>query len=83
LQFKVKKKKKTMMMMMMMIMSRHSSVGIAIGYGLDDRMIGDRFPAGAENFSLRHRVQTGSGAHPASYLMGTAGYFPGVLAAGA
>jgi hypothetical protein len=29
------------------------------------------FPAGAGNFSLRHRVQTGSGAHPASYLMGT------------
>jgi hypothetical protein len=28
-----------------------------------------RFLAGSvmENFSLRHRVQTGSGAHPASY----------------
>jgi hypothetical protein len=29
-----------------------------------------RFPAGAGNFSLHHRVQTCSGAHPA-YLMGT------------
>jgi hypothetical protein len=30
-------------------------------------MIGVRFPAGAGNFPLRHRVQNGSGAHPASY----------------
>jgi hypothetical protein len=27
--------------------------------------------------SFRHRVQTGSGAHPASYRMGTRGPFPG------
>jgi hypothetical protein len=27
----------------------------------------------AENFSLHHRVQTGSGAHPASYPTGTRG----------
>jgi hypothetical protein len=32
-------------------------------------------PAGAGNFSLHHRVQTGSGAHLASYLMGTSGSF--------
>jgi hypothetical protein len=32
---------------------RDSSVGIATDYGLDDRMIGIRIPAGAENFSLR------------------------------
>jgi hypothetical protein len=30
-----------------------------------------RFPAGVENFPLRHRVQTGSAAHQASYPMGT------------
>jgi hypothetical protein len=48
-----------------------SSVGIALGYGLDDRGSSVRFPAGAENFSLHHRVQNGSGAHPASYPMGT------------
>jgi hypothetical protein len=30
-----------------------------------------RFPVGAGNFSLHHRVQNGSGAHPASYSMGT------------
>jgi hypothetical protein len=32
-------------------------------------------PAGAGNFSLHHRVQTGSGAHPASYPMGSRGLF--------
>jgi hypothetical protein len=53
--------------------SRDSSVGIALGYGT----IGVRFPAGAGNFSLNHRVQNGSGAHPAPYPMGIRGYFPG------
>jgi hypothetical protein len=54
-------------------MSRDSSVGLALGYGLDDWGSRVRFPAGAGNFSLNHRVQTGSGTHPASYLMGTGG----------
>jgi hypothetical protein len=45
-------------------------------------MIGVRFPAGAGNFSLRHRVQTGSGDHPASYPMGTGDSFRGSNAAG-
>jgi hypothetical protein len=64
-------------------MSRDSSVGIALGYGLDDWGYGVRFPAGAGNFSLHHRVQNGSGAHPASYPMGTKGSFPGGKAADA
>jgi hypothetical protein len=63
--------------------SRDSSVGIATDYGLDDRIIGVRIPVGAGNFSLRHRVQTGSGAHPVSYPMGTRGSFPGGKAAAA
>jgi hypothetical protein len=42
-----------------------------------------RFPTGAGNFSLHHRVQNGSGAHPASYPLGTRGSFPGGKAAGA
>jgi hypothetical protein len=62
--------------------SRDSSVGIALGYGLDDRDSGVRFPAGAVNFFLHHRVQNGSGAHAASYPMGTGGSFPGGKAAG-
>jgi hypothetical protein len=61
--------------------SRDSIVGIALGYGLHDRGSGVRFPAGAGNFSLHHRVRTGSGAHPASYPMGTTGSFPGGKAA--
>jgi hypothetical protein len=59
-------------------MSRDSSVGIELGYGLDDRGSRVRFPAGAGNFSLHHRVQNGSGAHPASYPMGTRCYSLGV-----
>jgi hypothetical protein len=42
-----------------------------------------RFPAGAGNFSLDHRIQNGSGAHPTSYSMGIRGYFPGGKTAGA
>jgi hypothetical protein len=63
--------------------SRDSSVAIALGYGLDD--LGSRVPflVGAGNFSLHHCVQDGSGAHPASYTMGTCGSFPGDKAAGA
>jgi hypothetical protein len=47
-------------------------------YGLDDRGSRIRFPAGTGNFSLHHRVQNGSGAHP----MGTRGSFPEGKAAG-
>jgi hypothetical protein len=57
--------------------SRDSSVDIATGYGPDNRMIGVRFPAGAANYFLRHHVQIGSGAYPASYPMDTGGSFPG------
>jgi hypothetical protein len=32
-------------------------------------------------FSLRHRVQTGTGAHTASYAIGIEGSFPGGKAA--
>jgi hypothetical protein len=58
-------------------------VGIALGYGLDDRGSRVRFPAGAGNLSFHHSVQNGSGAHPASYPMGTGGSFPGGKAVGA
>jgi hypothetical protein len=64
-------------------MGRDSSFGIATGYRLDDRMIGVRFPAVAGKFSLLHRVQNGSGAHPASYPMGTGSCLPRDKAAGA
>jgi hypothetical protein len=57
--------------------SRDSSVALALGYGLDDRGSRVRFQARAGNFSLHHRIQNGSGAHPASYPMGTRGSFSG------
>jgi len=53
-----------------------SSFRIALVYGLDDRKI-----VRVGNFSLHHRIQTASGAHPASYPMGTRGSFPGIKAA--
>jgi len=39
--------------------------------------------SGPGNFSLRHRVQTVSGAHPASYPINTKGSFPGGKTTGA
>jgi hypothetical protein len=46
-------------------------------YGLEDRAVGVRSPAGAKDFSSNLYVQTGSGAYPASCPMGTGGHFPG------
>jgi hypothetical protein len=63
--------------------SRDISVCITLGYGLDDRSSRVRFLAEAGNFFLQHRDQNGSGAHPASYPMGTRGSFLGGKAAGA
>jgi hypothetical protein len=60
-----------------------SSAGIVLGYRMDDWVSGVQFLAGAGNFSLHHRVQNGSGAHPTSYPMGTRGSFCGGNAAGA
>jgi hypothetical protein len=57
--------------------SRGSSGSIVSDYGLDDRAIGIRSPAGAKDFSSSLCVQIGSGAHPASCTMGTGGPFPG------
>jgi hypothetical protein len=49
---------------------------------MDDWCSRVRFPAGAGNFSLHHRVQNGSGAHPASYPMGTGALSLGVKSPG-
>jgi hypothetical protein len=57
--------------------SRGSSVSIVSDYGLEERAIGVRSPAGAKDFSSSLCVQTGSGAHPASYAVGTGGPFLG------
>jgi hypothetical protein len=39
-------------------------------------MAGVQFPAEVRAFSLFHSAETGYGAHPASYPMGTRGFFP-------
>jgi hypothetical protein len=54
-----------------------SSGSIVSDYGLDDRAIGVRSPAGVKDFSSSLCVQTGSEVHPASCTMGTGGPFPG------
>jgi hypothetical protein len=57
--------------------SRVSSGSIVSDYGLDDRAIEVRSPAGTKDFSSSLCIQTGSGAHPASCPMGTGGPFSG------
>jgi hypothetical protein len=54
------------------IESRDSSVGIALGYGLENRGSRVRSPAVAGNFSLHHRVQNGSGPTqpPIQWILG-------------
>jgi hypothetical protein len=64
------------------LLSLHSTNNFHRYYGLDDRGSRIRFPAGAGNFSLHHRVQNGSGVHPTSYPMDTGGSFPGGKTAG-
>jgi hypothetical protein len=62
--------------------SHDSSVGIVLGFGLDDWGSGILFRVGTGNFSLHHCVQNGSGAHPACYPVSTKGSFRGGKAAG-
>jgi hypothetical protein len=52
---------------------------MALGYGLDDRGFDSRHWLGI--FFLHHRVQTGSGANPASYPVGSRSSFLGGKAA--
>jgi hypothetical protein len=42
-----------------------------LGYGLDERRLGVRFPTGLTEFCIFHNVKTGSGNQQASYPMGT------------
>jgi hypothetical protein len=62
--------------------NRYSGAVIAQWYSARRRTwwSGVLVPAGTENFSPHHRVQTGSGTHPASYPMGARGSFPGAKA---
>jgi hypothetical protein len=53
--------------------SRDSSVGIETDYGLDDRGVGVRVPAGSRIF---HVVRTATGVHQASFPKGTVNSLP-------
>jgi hypothetical protein len=44
---------------------------------MDGRRIGVRFQVGTSNTFLVHKVQTTSGAHPASYTIRTGAVSPG------
>jgi hypothetical protein len=66
-----------MCMIWYVFISARSSGSIVSDYGLDDWAIEVRSPTGAEDFSSSPCVQIGSGAHPASYPMGTGGTCPG------
>jgi hypothetical protein len=57
--------------------SRVSSVSIVSDYGLDDRAIGVRFPAGSKYFSSILCVQTGLCGPPSLLYNGYRGPFPG------
>jgi hypothetical protein len=65
-----------------LLLSLRSRIAQWYSVGLRTGWSGVRVPAVAGNF-FHHRVQNGSGAHPASYLMGTRDSFPGGRAAGA
>jgi hypothetical protein len=56
-----------------------SVVGITTGWTIES----DFESREGQEFFLLHVVQTGSGAHPASYTMGTGGSSSGGKAAGA
>jgi hypothetical protein len=60
--------------------NRDRVVGIATGYGPKRSEFESRW---GQEFSLLPVVQTDSGAHPASYPVGTGDSFPGGKAAGA
>jgi hypothetical protein len=62
----------SLLLYLILIWSRNNVVGIATRYGLDGPGIEFRW---GRDFSAP--VQTGPGAHPASYTMGT-GSFPGI-----
>jgi hypothetical protein len=54
-----------------------SSVGIATTLRAGRSMSRGLIPGKGKRFYLLHKVQIGHGAHPASYLMGAGGCFPG------
>jgi hypothetical protein len=55
-----------------------NSSGAGIAQSVTGWTAGVWLPAGIRDLYLLHSAQTGSGAHAASYSVGTGGFFPGV-----
>jgi hypothetical protein len=53
---------------LLLVRSRDSVVGIAAGYGLDDRGVGVRVPVRSRIFTSPI-FQTGSGVHPIQWVL--------------
>jgi hypothetical protein len=62
------------MILIITVVQPGSSVSIVIGYGLGER---GSIPDRGRGSLLYRLLPAGSGAHPASYTMGTGGSFPG------
>jgi hypothetical protein len=60
---------KFFVVIIIILWNQGSSVGITTGYGLD----GPGSIPGKARFLFLHTIQTGSGAHSASYPVGTGG----------
>jgi hypothetical protein len=60
-----------------LVSNRDSTVGIATGYGLDDRGFGVQIRVGVRVFTSPC-LPDGSGVHPTSYPIGTGARSPGV-----
>lgn len=60
-----------------LLVDRNSAVGTVTSCKLDDRGIFVRLLVRARNCYLLPNVQTGYGAYPTSYSIGTGPYFPG------
>jgi hypothetical protein len=69
-----------LIVMQTIIKTLYKNTTFVSDYGLDDRAIGVRSPAGENDFSSILCVQTSSEAHPASCTMGTGGPFSGCKA---
>jgi hypothetical protein len=68
---------KSLLKIFMTVLFTESSVFVAMGYRVYGRGIGVRFRTGARDFSLLHSNQTGPGAYPAPFPVGTGASFHG------
>jgi hypothetical protein len=66
----------------MLILEIKAEIAESVPRRATDQTAGIRFPEGKRLFSVLQSVETGSGAHPIPYAIGTKGSFLGCKAAG-